>query len=171
MIKSAIRTGSIADTARESHVGDNTAWRIVRKYQEQLNCHAVVRGNFQKEVIKDSVQLYMELLVVMDPTIYLNEIQERLASGMGLQNDELPSIATISRFPLSQNITRKKCKKVALKRFTPENIVRRRAFIQWRSSVDQRKIFVVDETRIEDFHRNFGRTILVWSSPCNPLRW
>ena len=52
---------------------------------------------------------------------------------------------------------RKKCKKVASERFTPENIARQRAFIQWRSSVDPRKFFVVDETRIEDFHRNFGR--------------
>ena len=72
----------------------------------------------------------------MDPTIYLTEFQERLASDLGLQNDEVPSIATISSFLLSQNITRKKCKKVALER------------LQWRSSVDPRKIFVVDETGI-----------------------
>ena len=52
---------------------------------------------------------------------------------------------------------RKKCKKVALERFAPDNIARRRAFIQWHSSVDPRKIFVVHEIRIEDFHRNFGR--------------
>ena len=32
-----------------------------------------------------------------------------------------------------------------------------KSFIQWPSSVDPRKIFVVDETGIEDFHRNFGR--------------
>ena len=108
--------------------------------------------------MKDFVQLYIELLVVVDPTIYLTEIQERLASDLGLQNDEVPSTAaTISRFLLSQSIMRKKCKKVALERFTPENIARRRAFIQWRSSVDPREIFVVDETGIEDFHRNFGR--------------
>ena len=101
--------------------------------------------------MKDFVQLYTELLVIVDPTIYLTEIQERLASDLGLQNDEVPSTATISRIFLSQNITRKKCKKVALERFTPENIAHRRAFIQWRSSVDPRIIFVVDETGIEDF--------------------
>ena len=158
MIKSAILTGSIADAARENHVSDSTAWRIARKYQQQLHCHAAVGGHFQKEVMKDFVQLYIELLVVVDPTIYLTEIQERLASDLGLQNDEVPSTAaTISRFLLSQSIMRKKCKKVALERFTPENIARRRAFIQWRSSVDPREIFVVDETGIEDFHRNFGR--------------
>ena len=63
----------------------------------------------------------------------------------------------MSRFLLSQNTTRKKCKKVALERFIPENIALRRAFRHWRSSVNPRKIFVVDETRVKDFHRNFGR--------------
>ena len=107
--------------------------------------------------MKDFVQLYIELLVVVDPTIYLTEIQERLASDLGLQNDEVPSTATTSRFLLSQNIMRKKCKKVALERFTPENIARQRAFIQWRSSFDPRKFFVVDETGIEDFvSQKFG---------------
>ena len=118
VIKSAILTGSIADAARENHVSDSTAWRIIRKCQQQLNCHAAVRGHFQKEVMKDFVQLYIELLVVVDPTIslraiYLTEIQERLASDLVLQNDEVLSTATISRFLLSQNIMRKKCKKVA----------------------------------------------------------
>ena len=128
VIKSAILTGSIADAARGNHVSDNsTAWRIIRKYQQQLNCHAAVGGHFQKEVMKDYVQLYIELLVVVDPTIYLTGIQERLASDLGLQNDEVPRTVTTSRFLLSQNITRKKCKKVALERFTPENIARRRA--------------------------------------------
>ena len=112
-INSAILTGSIADAAWENHVSDSTAQRIVRKYQQQLNCHAAVGGHFQKEVMKDFVQLYIELLVVVDPTIYLTEIQERLASDLSLQNDEVPSTATISRFLLSQNIMRKKCKKVA----------------------------------------------------------
>ena len=163
-MKSAILTGSIADAARENHVSDSMAWKIVRKYQQQLNCHAAVGAHFQKEATKDFVQLYTELLIVMDPTIYLTEIQEcsqavqeRLASDLGLQNAEVPRIATISRFLLGQNITRKKCKKVALERFTPDNIARQRAFIQWCSSVDPRKIFVVDETRTEDFHRHFGR--------------
>ena len=116
--------------------------------------------HFQKEVMKDFVQLYIELLVVVDPTIYLTEIQEDwhlTFLDLGLQNDEVPSTATMSRFLLSQNIMRKKCKKVAFERFTPENIARGRAFIQWRSSVDPRKIFVVGETGIEAFHRNFGR--------------
>ena len=128
-----------------------------QEYQQQLNCHAAVGEHFQKEVMKDFVQLYIELLVVVDPTIYLTEIQERLASHLGLQNYEVPSTATISCFLLSQNVTRKKCKKVALERFTPENIARRRAFIQSRSFVDPRKIFVVDKTGMEDFQRNFGR--------------
>ena len=84
VIKSAILTGSIADAARENHLSNSTAWRIVKKYQQPLNCHAAVGGQFQKEVMKDFVQLYIELPVVVDPTIYLTEIQERLASDLGL---------------------------------------------------------------------------------------
>ena len=69
VIKSVI----LADAAWKNHVSDNTAWRIVRKYQQQLNCHATVGGHFQKDIMKDIVQLYIELLVVMDSTIYLIE--------------------------------------------------------------------------------------------------
>ena len=157
MIKSAILTGSIADAARENHVSDSTAWRIVRKYQQQLNCHAAVGGHFQKEVIKDFVQLYIELLALVDPTIYLSEIQEKLASDLCLQNDEVPSAATISRFLLSQNITREKCKKGSIRKIHSREHRSSKSFHTVAFFVDPRKIFVVDETGIEDFHRNFGR--------------
>ena len=108
--------------------------------------------------MKDYVQLYIELLVVMDPTIYLSEIQERLRLGLGLQNHEVPYISAISKFLSSQDLTRKRCKHVAIERFTPENMARRRAFCHWRSSVDPRNIYVIDETGFEDFHRNYGRS-------------
>ena len=83
-----------------------------------LTVMQLLGGHFQKEIMKDFVQLYIELLVVVDPTIslrtiYSTKIQERLASDLDLQNDEVLSMATISHFLLSQNIMRKKCKKVA----------------------------------------------------------
>ena len=109
IIKSAILDGgNIAETARENFLTYQGTKNIITRYQQQVTARADVGGHFQREVMKDCVQLYIELLVVMDPTIYLSEIQERLRLDLGLQNHEVPTISTISKFLTSQGLTRKR---------------------------------------------------------------
>ena len=79
IIKSAIPNGgNITETARENFFTYEGTKNIITRYQQQLTARADVVGHFQRETMKDYVQLYIELLVAMDPTIYLSEIQERL---------------------------------------------------------------------------------------------
>ena len=65
---------------------------------------------------------------------------------------------TIQQFIAQRGFTRKKCTRVAIERFRPENILRRKALIEWRKTVDPRQLFFVDETGIEDFSRRYGRS-------------
>ena len=73
----------------------------------------------------------------------------------------MPSIMTIQWFIAQRWFTRKKCTRVAIEQFKPENILRRKAFIEWRKTVDPRQLFFVDETGVEDFARRYGRSVVV----------
>ena len=78
---------------------------------------------------------------------------------MNLPPAEVPSLPTICRTLLSLDLTRHKASKVPLERFTPENDARRRAFVNWRRTVDPRKLYFADETAIQlaDGVRTIGR--------------
>ena len=131
--------------------------------------------------MKDYVQLYIEFLLMIDPKLYLSEIRDYLERDLGLNGPDLPSIMTIQRFSAQRGFTRKKCTRVAKERFWPENILRRKAFMEWRKTVDPRQLFFVDETGFEDFARHYGRspsnyprvdksTVWRWYYVC-PKRW
>ena len=69
---------------------------------------------------------------MIDPTFYLREIRDYLERDLGLNGPDLPSIMTIQRFIAQQGFRRKKCTRVAIEQFKPENILKRKAFIEWR---------------------------------------
>ena len=75
-------------------------------------------------------------------------------------------LATIDRFIKQEGFTRKQCTRIAIERFTPENLMERKALVAWRKTVDPRNLFFVDvdETGFEDSFRAYGR------SPNYPLR-
>ena len=101
-----------------------------------------VAGNNKSTVMKDYVQLYKEFSLMIDPKLYLCEIRDYLERDLGLNGPDLPSIMTIQRFIAQRGFTRKKCTRVAIERFRPENILRREAFIEWRKTVDLRQFFL-----------------------------
>ena len=45
--------------------------------------------------MKDYVQLYKELLLMIDPKLYLSKIRDHFESDLGLNGPDLPSIMTI----------------------------------------------------------------------------
>ena len=88
----------------------------------------------------------------------LTEIRDNLARDLRLNGPDLPSLVTINRFIKQEGFKRKKCTRVTIERFTPENLVNRKAFVTWRKTVDHRNLFFVDETGFEDFFRAYGRS-------------
>ena len=72
-----------------------------------------------------------------------------LRDDLKLPPRELPSLPTICRTLLDLDLIRHKASQVPSERFSPENIARRAAFVNWRRTVDPRKLYFVDETAIE----------------------
>ena len=136
-----------------------TVRRILAKYRQQVTLKAGVGGNNSSTVMKDYVQLYIEFLLMIDPMLYLSKIRDFLERDLGLNSPDLPSVMTIQGFIAQRGFTRKKCtRSVAIERFRPENILKRKAFTEWRKTVDPRQLFFVDETGFEDFARPYGRS-------------
>ena len=107
--------------------------------------------------MKDYVQLYIEFMLVINPKLYLGEIRDNFRDHLGLPPHEVPSLASIHEFLKKEGFTRKKYNKVALERFSATNMMQRRAFIEWRRTVDLRKLFFVNETGFSEFWRTYGR--------------
>ena len=55
--------------------------------------------------------------------------------------------------------------KFAIEGFRPENILRRKALIEWRKTVHPKQLFFVDETGFEDFARRYGRSLSNYPLP------
>ena len=102
---------------------------------------------------------YLEALGTHVSFVYLSEIQTALRDDLNLSPREIPSLPTICRTLLDIDLTRHKASKVPSERFSPENIARRAAFVNWRRNVDPRKLYFVDETAIQlsDGRRTNGR--------------
>jgi len=103
---------------------------------------------------------YLEVLVVVNPFLYLDEIQDAMKIDLNLANADVPSISVICRTLSKElDLTRHKATKVAAERFTQLNMARRRAFIDWRATVDPRRVFFLDETafQLKDEVRSVGR--------------
>ena len=135
-----------------------TVRRILAKHRQQVTLKAGVGGNNRSTVMKDYVQLYIEFLLMIDPKLYLSKIRDYPERDLRLNVPDLPSIMTIQRFIAQRGFTRKKCTRVAIKRVRPENVLRKKAFTEWRKTVDSRQLFFVDETGFEDFARRYGRS-------------
>ena len=97
---------------------------------------AGVGGNNRSTVMKDYIQLYIEFLLMIDPKLYLSEIRDHLERDLGLNGPDLPSVMTM--FISQRGFTRMKCTTVAMERIRSEIIPRRKAFIEWRKTVDPR---------------------------------
>ena len=154
-----VRTNSFSATATQCKVSIMTVKRIVHKYRQQLSLKAGVGGNHHVTAMKDYVQVYIKFMLMINPKLYLSEIRDSLARDLRLNGPDLPSLVTIHRFIKQEGFTRKKYTRVAIERFTPQNLMKKRkAFIAWRKTVDPRNLFFVDETGFEDFFRAYGRS-------------
>ena len=85
-------------------------------------------------------------MVLVNPFLYLEEMQDRLMTDLNLLPNEVASVPVICRTLHELNLSKHKSTKVPQERFTPYNLVRRRAFVQWRDRQDPAKLFFGDET-------------------------
>lgn len=145
---SYLRTGSFAAAAAENLCTYDAARKITDKF---LTTGLFDPGNpgSPPTIMPPWKVAYLEALVTHDPFMYLCEMQAALRDDLNLPPAEVPSLPTICRTLLSLDLTRHKASKVPLERFTLENNARRRAFVNWRRTVDPRKLYFADETAIQ----------------------
>ena len=145
---SYLRTGSCGAAAAENMCTYEAARNIVDKFLTTGLFDPGGRGS-PPTIMQPWKVAYLEALFTHDPFMYLSEIQKALRDDLNLPAAEIPSIPTIYRTLISLDLTRHKAAKVPLERFTPQNRARRRAFAEWRRTVDPRKLYFVDETAIQ----------------------
>ncbi|KAJ7360019.1 hypothetical protein OS493_019107 [Desmophyllum pertusum] len=147
---SYLHTGSCGAAAAENMCTYDTARNIVDKFLTTGLFTPGGRGS-PPTIMQQWKVAYLEALVTHDPFMYLSEIQKALQDDLNLPPREVPSIPTICRTLLSLDLTRHKASKIPLERFTPENIARRTAFVNWRRTVDPRKLYFADadETAVQ----------------------
>ena len=145
---SYLQTGSYGAAAAENMCTYDAARSIVNKFLTTGLFDPGNRGS-PPTIMQPWKVAYLEALVTHDPFMYLSEIQAAIRDDLNLPPAEIPSIPTICRTLLNLDLTRHKASKVSLERFTPENIARRTAFVNWRRTVDPRKLYFVDETAIQ----------------------
>lgn len=138
-------SGSVAVSARQNRVCYNTARAICEKFIATGDCQAGERGRPARKM-EPFMTAYMEAVIYVDPFLYLEEIQDRLAVDLTLLPHEVPSVPVICRTLHDLNLTKHKSTKVPQERFTPYNLARRQAYVQWRNRQDPTKLFFGDET-------------------------
>ena len=138
-------SGSFAVSARENRVCYNTARAICEKFIATGDCQAGARGRPASKM-QPFMVAYLEAMIFVNPFLYLEEMQGRLRADLNLLPHEVPSVPVICRTLHDLNLTKHKSTKVPQERFTPYNLVRRQAYIQWRNRKDPTKLFFGDET-------------------------
>ena len=105
IVATYIQTNSFVATAAQCQVSERTVRRTVAKYRQHVTLKPGVGGNNRATVMKDYVQLYIEVMLMVDPKLYLSEIRDYLQRDLGLNGPDLPSIKTIQRFIAQRGFT------------------------------------------------------------------
>lgn len=148
ILQSWLQTGNKSATAKQNLCSIGVVTKITEKFMVTGNCTPGERGRPQP-LMDVWMKIYLEILVTVYPFMHLTEMQRLMRTELNLQPHEVPSITLICRTLNDLDLKRHKATKVALERFTPLNMDRRRAFFQWRSMVDPRRVYFVDETGFE----------------------
>ena len=118
----------------------NTARAICEKFIATGDCQAEARGRPASKM-QPFMAAYLEAMIFVNPFLYLEEMQGRLRADLNLLPHEVPSVPVICRTLHDLNLTKHKSTKVPQERFTPYNLVRRQAYIQWRTEKIQQNYF------------------------------
>jgi len=158
ILHSWLQTGNKSLTAKKNSCSLHAVTKISEKFMANGTCEAGDRGKPPK-VMDNWKRAYLEILVIVYPFLYLPEIQRHMQTELNLQPGEVPSLSVICK-PLHElDLTRHKATKVASECFTQLNMARRAAYFQWRTTVDPRRLYFVDETgfQLDEDVRTIGR--------------
>ena len=87
----------------------NCVKKIVDIFLNRGTCYPKQQGGEHTDrKVTDWQEVYIEALLIINPTLYLSEIQERLMVDLQLTPAEVPPLSAICKCLQNLNITRKK---------------------------------------------------------------
>ena len=95
ILKDFAATGSFAVSARENRVSHNTARSICDKFVTTGDCQPGARRRPACKM--HFMAAYLEAMVLVNPFLYLEEMQDRLMIDLNLLQNEVPSVPVICR--------------------------------------------------------------------------
>ena len=96
ILKDFAATGSFSVSARENRVSYNTARSICDKFVTTGDCQPGARGRPACKM-QPFMAAYLEAMVLVNPFLYLEEMQDRLMIDLNLLQNEVPSVPVICR--------------------------------------------------------------------------
>ena len=96
ILKDFAATGSFSVSARENRVSYNTARSIYDKFVTTGDCQPGARGRPACKM-QPFMAAYLEAMVLVNPFLYLEEMQDRLVIDLNLLQNEVPSVPLICR--------------------------------------------------------------------------
>ena len=94
ILKDFAATGSFSVSARENRVSYNTARSIWDKFVTTGDCQPGARGRPACKM-QPFMAAYLEAMVLVNPFLYLEEMQDRLMIDLNLLQNEVPSVPVI----------------------------------------------------------------------------
>jgi transposase len=140
--------------SQQLSVSPNTVKNIWGRYCEDFNVTARSAGGSRNNKLNQDDLELIETLKVEKPSMSLAELVDVVSQHGGLQNGQI-SVSAISRairsgrLPTGQRYSWKKLTKLALERFTPDNILYTQLFVDYLSSKDPWKIKFFDEAGVK----------------------
>lgn len=160
VILTYVNTGSIATTARREKVSYNFVSKLVTQFQRHVRfgSHSFMNRGINR--IPIWMKTYIEALIIIYPSLYIQECIQILVDEFNLLPNDTPSPSAIRKLLQQLHITRKKCIHVARERYSPYVMQRRQDYIRWRTSIDPSRMYFFDETGFnsETDQRTYGRT-------------
>lgn len=167
IILTYISLHSISATARAESVSYNCVSKLLTQFQHKAHLNAMRSNSGRRCSIPHWMEVYIEALFLMFPTLYIRESIRILMDDFGLPMNSVPSVSSVRRLLQRLNVTRKKCAHVAKQRFSPHVLQLRQSYIQWRATINPSLMYFLDETAFtsETDMRQYGREICGYSVP------
>ena len=107
ILKDFAATGSLSVSTRENRVSYNTARSICDKFVTTGDCQPRARGRPACKM-QPFMAAYLEAMVLVNPFLYLEEMQDRLMIDLNLLQNEVPSVPVICRTLHELNLSKHK---------------------------------------------------------------
>ena len=159
IILTYISLGSCAATAAAEKVSYNCVSKLVDQFVQNAQLMPQFDNNSRPKSIPVWMEVYIEALIIIYPTLYVRECVQILADDFGLGLINVPTCSAVKRLFAKLHITRKRCIHVARERYSPYIIQRRQEYIRWRMTVNPIRMYFFDETSFssETDQRDYGR--------------